>query len=136
MATLATIVHKSGAGSKARVKQIRALVFHGPNQIGIESIRVPKPDYGEAPESATVQFGDSVAVFAQGPIGLCATIGARLKCAGLVIAVESLRHLLTHIFTLDGVTRAYDLFANRKDGVLKVAIRVSLISMFVEEGGT
>jgi len=30
-----------------------------------------------------------VAVFAQGPIGLCATVGARLKGAGLVITVES-----------------------------------------------
>jgi 2-desacetyl-2-hydroxyethyl bacteriochlorophyllide A dehydrogenase len=190
-----------------------------------------------ASESAPVQVGDSVAVFAQGPIGLCATVGARLKGAGLVIAVESdpiriamskrmgadvvldyhkediasairkltrgrgvdvsiealgtaqtfegalavlrpggtlsslgvysgklsiplepfaaglgdhkivttlcpggkermrrlielvrhgrvdLRPLLTHTFMLDEITKAYDLFANRKDGVLKVAIR-------------
>lgn len=190
-----------------------------------------------ASESGHVQFGDSVAVFAQGPIGLCATVGARLKGAGMVIAVESdpvridmskrmgadvvidyhkedvldavrkltrgrgvdvaiealgttqtfenalkvlrpggtlsslgvysgklsiplepfaaglgdhkivttlcpggkermrrlmelvrhgridLRPLLTHTFSLDQITKAYDLFANRKDGVLKVAIR-------------
>lgn len=190
-----------------------------------------------ASESADVRFGDSVAIFAQGPIGLCATIGARLKGAGLVIAVEAdpiriemskrmgadavidyhkedivdavrrltrgrgvdvaiealgtsqtfesalrvlrpggtlsslgvysgklsiplepfaaglgdhkivttlcpggkermrrlielvrhgrvdLRPLITHTFTLDEITRAYDLFANRKEGVLKVAIR-------------
>lgn len=36
-----------------------------------------------------MKLGDTVAVFAQGPIGLCATAGARLKGAGLVIAVES-----------------------------------------------
>ena len=42
-----------------------------------------------AAESAGVKLGDTVAVFAQGPIGLCATAGARLKGAGLVIAVES-----------------------------------------------
>src|SRR5690348_2689799 len=42
-----------------------------------------------AAESANLQLGDSVAVFAQGPIGLCATLGARLKGAGLIIAVES-----------------------------------------------
>jgi alcohol dehydrogenase len=42
-----------------------------------------------AAESAELQMGDSVAVFAQGPIGLCATLGARLKGAGLIIAVES-----------------------------------------------
>src|SRR4029077_15673965 len=40
-------------------------------------------------ESGGVKIGDSVVVFAQGPIGLCATVGARLKGAGLVIAVES-----------------------------------------------
>ena len=42
-----------------------------------------------AVESADAQIGDTVAVFAQGPIGLCATAGAKLKGAGLVIAVES-----------------------------------------------
>ena len=42
-----------------------------------------------AAESANLQIGDSVAVFAQGPIGLCATAGARLKGASLIIAVES-----------------------------------------------
>jgi len=190
-----------------------------------------------ASESANVQLGDSVAVFAQGPIGLCATAGARLKGAGLIIGVESdpvrmemskrmgaditvspkktdvaaaiklltggrgvdvaiealgtqdtfenalkvlrpggtlsslgvysgklsvplepfaaglgdhmivttlcpggkermrrlielvqhgrvdLRPLLTHTFLLDNITEAYELFANRRDGVLKVAIR-------------
>lgn len=190
-----------------------------------------------ASESARVQLADTVVIFAQGPIGLCATVGARLKGAGLVIAVESdpvriamskrmgadvvidyhkedvfdavkrfthgrgadvaiealgmsqtfesalkvlrpggtlsslgvysgklsiplepfaaglgdhkivttlcpggkermrrlmdlvrhgrmdLRPLLTHTFNLDEITKAYDLFANRKQGVLKVAIR-------------
>jgi 2-desacetyl-2-hydroxyethyl bacteriochlorophyllide A dehydrogenase len=42
-----------------------------------------------AAERANLQIGDSVAVFAQGPIGLCATAGARLKGAGLIIAIES-----------------------------------------------
>ena len=367
MATLSTMERKSGSRPKARAECMRALVFHGPNQIGIESVPIPKPGYGEvlirvtltticgtdvhilkgeypvepglvighepvgiiqelgpgmkdyavgdrvlvgaitpcgqcefclggklsqcggaiggwkfgntingaqaeyllvpyaqanlakipdeltdeqvvlladiastgfsASESAGVQLGDSVAIFAQGPIGLCATVGARLKGAGLVIAVESdpvriamskrmgadvmidyhkqdvtdavrrltrgrgvdvaiealgtaqtfenalgvlrpggtlsslgvysgklsiplepfaaglgdhrivttlcpggkermrrlmelvrhnrvdLRPLLTHTFTLDEITKAYDVFANRKDGVLKVAIR-------------
>jgi threonine dehydrogenase-like Zn-dependent dehydrogenase len=190
-----------------------------------------------ASETANVQLGDSVAVFAQGPIGLAATAGARLKGASLIIGVESdpvrskaalamgadhvidpsksdpvqeimnltrgrgvdvaiealgiqqtfenalrvvraggklsslgvysgklevpldafgagiadiqilttlcpggkermrrlmqlvesrrlqLRALLTHDFTLDEIERAYDVFGNRKDGVLKVAIR-------------
>jgi alcohol dehydrogenase len=42
-----------------------------------------------AVETANVQLGDSVVVFAQGPIGLCATAGARLRGAGLVIGVDS-----------------------------------------------
>jgi alcohol dehydrogenase len=43
-----------------------------------------------AAETADVQIGQSVAVFAQGPIGLCATAGARLKGAALVIGVDSI----------------------------------------------
>ena len=33
-----------------------------------------------------------------------------------------LRSLVTHRFTLDQIVEAYDLFANQRDGVLKVAI--------------
>ncbi len=40
-------------------------------------------------EHANIPVGGSVAVFAQGPVGLMATVGARLLGAGLVIAVES-----------------------------------------------
>ena len=36
-----------------------------------------------------MRLGDAVAVFAQGPIGLCATAGARLAGASLVIGVDS-----------------------------------------------
>jgi len=42
-----------------------------------------------AAESADLKLGDTVAVFAQGPIGLCAAIGAKLKGATLVIGVEA-----------------------------------------------
>jgi 2-desacetyl-2-hydroxyethyl bacteriochlorophyllide A dehydrogenase len=42
-----------------------------------------------ASESAHVRMGDAVAVFAQGPIGLCATAGAKLAGAGLIISIES-----------------------------------------------
>lgn len=40
-------------------------------------------------ESGTVRIGDTVVVFAQGPIGLCATAGARLMGAAKIITVES-----------------------------------------------
>ena len=39
-------------------------------------------------ESGKVRIGDSVVVFAQGPIGLCATAGAKLMGAALVIGIE------------------------------------------------
>jgi threonine dehydrogenase-like Zn-dependent dehydrogenase len=39
-------------------------------------------------ESGGVRIGDSVAVFAQGPIGLCATLGARLRGASLIVGVD------------------------------------------------
>lgn len=39
-------------------------------------------------ESGGVKIGDSVVVFAQGPIGLCASAGARLMGAALIIGVD------------------------------------------------
>jgi alcohol dehydrogenase len=39
-------------------------------------------------ESGGIRIGDTVAVFAQGPIGLCATLGARLRGATRIIAVD------------------------------------------------
>ena len=39
-------------------------------------------------ESGNVRTGDSVAVFAQGPIGLCATLGARLRGAALIVGID------------------------------------------------
>ena len=41
-----------------------------------------------AAERGRVRLGDHVAVFAQGPIGLCATIGAKLMGAARIIAVD------------------------------------------------
>src|SRR4029453_11242659 len=38
-------------------------------------------------ESGKVKIGDAVAVFAQGPIGLCATLGARLRGALIIVGV-------------------------------------------------
>ncbi len=42
-----------------------------------------------AAERGHVKIGDAVVVFAQGPIGLCATAGAKLSGASLVIGVDS-----------------------------------------------
>lgn len=40
-------------------------------------------------ESGRIRIGDTVAIFAQGPIGLCATVGAKLMGATTIIAVET-----------------------------------------------
>lgn len=40
-------------------------------------------------ENGNIPIGGTVAVFAEGPVGLMATVGARLRGAGLVIGVES-----------------------------------------------
>lgn len=45
-------------------------------------------------ENANIKLGDTVVVFAQGPIGLCATAGARLLGATTVIAVDGNDHRL------------------------------------------
>src|SRR5690606_8670090 len=41
-------------------------------------------------ESGNIKIGDLVAIFAQGPIGLCATVGARLMGATAIFAVDML----------------------------------------------
>ena len=41
-------------------------------------------------ESGHIKVGDAVAIFAQGPIGLCATAGAKLKGASLIIGIDSI----------------------------------------------
>jgi alcohol dehydrogenase len=45
-------------------------------------------------ERGGVQIGDTGVVFAQGPIGLCATAGARLKGATTIIVVDSVAERL------------------------------------------
>ena len=45
-------------------------------------------------ESGGVRIGDTVVVFAQGPIGLCASLGAKLMGAALVIGVDGDDHRL------------------------------------------
>ena len=81
-----------------------------------------------AAETANVQIGQTVAVFAQGPIRLCATAGAHLKGASLIIGVDAIEGRLrlsreiTHRFPLDQIEEAYERFGNQQDGVVKVAI--------------
>jgi len=58
-------------------------------------------------ESGGILVGDTVAVFAQGPIGLCATAGARLKGASEIIAVDRVAERLAMARRM-GATRTID----------------------------
>ena len=53
--------------------------------------------------------------------------GGKERMRRLIATVQSGRFdpmpLITHRFALDDIVEAYDLFSNRRDGVLKVAIR-------------
>ena len=58
-----------------------------------------------AAEYGSIPIGGTVAVFAQGPIGLMASVGARLLGAGLVIGVESMpeRQKLARRYGVDAI---------------------------------
>ncbi|MDP2745133.1 NAD(P)-dependent alcohol dehydrogenase [Pseudomonas sp.] len=45
-------------------------------------------------EAAKIKIGDVVAIFAQGPIGLCATAGAKLRGASTIIVVDGVEQRL------------------------------------------
>jgi alcohol dehydrogenase len=45
-------------------------------------------------EKGGIQIGDTVAIFAQGPIGLCATAGAKLCGAAMIIGVDAVSERL------------------------------------------
>ena len=45
-------------------------------------------------ENGKVKIGDTVVIFAQGPIGLCATAGAKLRGATRIIAVDGINERL------------------------------------------
>lgn len=57
--------------------------------------------------------------------GLCA--GGKDRMRRLMSVIQSgrvnLKPMVTHTYKLDQITEAYDLFANQRDGVLKVAIK-------------
>jgi threonine dehydrogenase-like Zn-dependent dehydrogenase len=59
-------------------------------------------------ENANVSIGGTVAVFAQGPVGLMATAGAKLRGAALIFAVESIpaRQELARFYGADVIVDA------------------------------
>jgi threonine dehydrogenase-like Zn-dependent dehydrogenase len=70
-----------------------------------------------AAESGGIRLGDTVAIFAQGPIGLCATLGAKLRGAAQIFAVDSEPHRL-QTAKLFGATHALLAGAQPVDTIL------------------
>lgn len=70
-----------------------------------------------ASESAPVRLGDSVAVFAAGPIGLCAVAGAKLHGAGSITAVDANPHRLQKAIQM-GADHIVDI--RRQDAVAEI----------------
>jgi len=68
-------------------------------------------------ERGEVRLGDAVAIFAQGPIGLCATAGARLSGATTIIAVDQLPERLAMARRM-GADHVVDF--NRSDPVAEI----------------
>jgi isopropanol dehydrogenase (NADP+) len=56
-------------------------------------------------ENGNIPIGGTVAVFAEGPVGLMATVGAKLRGAGLIIGVESVpkRQELARVYGADAI---------------------------------
>ncbi len=75
------------------VPHARANLAPIPDELGDEEVLLVPDVFSTGlagAESANVAVGDTVAVFAQGPIGLCATLGAKLKGASLIIGIDTL----------------------------------------------
>lgn len=76
-----------------RVPYAQTNLAHIPDELSFEDVLLVTDIAStgiSGAESAPVRVGDSVAVFAQGPVGLLATAGARLMGASLIIAVDSI----------------------------------------------
>lgn len=75
-----------------RVPDARANLAVVPDQLTDEEVLLVPDIFSTGlagAESGHVGVGDSVAVFAQGPIGLCATLGAKLRGAATIFAVDA-----------------------------------------------
>jgi threonine dehydrogenase-like Zn-dependent dehydrogenase len=74
-----------------RVPYAQANLAKIPDQLNDEQVillaDIASTGFGGA-EAGGIKIGDSVVVFAQGPIGLCATAGAKLMGATLIIGID------------------------------------------------
>src|SRR6476659_8819039 len=80
-----------------RVPNAQANLAKIPDELSDEQVvllaDIASTGFGGA-QSGEIRIGDSVVVFAQGPIGLCATAGAKLMGATMVIGIDGDDHRL------------------------------------------
>jgi threonine dehydrogenase-like Zn-dependent dehydrogenase len=80
-----------------RVPHAQANLARIPDELTDEQVvllaDIASTGFGGA-EAAKIRIGDAVVVFAQGPIGLCATAGAKLMGASFIIGVDGDDHRL------------------------------------------
>lgn len=80
-----------------RVPYAQANLAKIPDELSDEQVvllaDIASTGFGGA-EAAKIRIGDAVVVFAQGPIGLCATAGAKMMGASFIIGVDGDEHRL------------------------------------------
>jgi alcohol dehydrogenase len=86
-------------------------------------------------ESGQIRIGDTVAVFAQGPIGLCATAGARLKGASQIFAIDSFEKRLEMSRSL-GATTTINYKQNDPVAIIKDLTHGRGVDVAIEALGT
>lgn len=95
---------------------MRANVFRSVNEFGIEDVKKPRAGAGEAVVRMTLTRIVTT---------LCP--GGKERMRRLLEMVRrhrvDLAPLITHRFKLDDIPDAYALFSDRRDGVVKVAVR-------------
>jgi len=86
-------------------------------------------------ESGHIRIGDTVAVFAQGPIGLCATAGAKLKGASEIFAIDSINGRLEISKSL-GATKTINFKTHDPVSVIMEATHGRGVDVAIEALGT
>lgn len=86
-------------------------------------------------ERGGIRIGDTVAIFAQGPIGLCATVGARLAGATQIFTVDGLNERLTVSRQL-GADRAINFKEQDPVAVIREATGGRGVDVAIEALGT
>lgn len=110
---------------------MKALVFHGPNDIAVEHIPIPLAgtlsSLGVYSGKLSIPLQPFLAGIGDHKIVTTLCPGGKERMRRLIELVRNnrvdLTALLTHAFPLEDIVKAYQFFEQRSDGVVKVAIK-------------